>query len=65
MDNIYDFCLANPKDISAILDFYHSLIGTHGCTWSKDYPNEDILNHGEMVLYESRDRIYVCPIRAF
>ena len=44
MDNTYDFCLANPKDISAILDLYHSLIGTQGCTWNSEYPNEDIVN---------------------
>jgi len=44
MDNKYVFCLANTKDISAILDLYHSLIGTHGCTWSLDYPNVDIVN---------------------
>ena len=40
----YVFKLAKKEDTSKILEFYHSLIGTSGCTWNLDYPNEDIVN---------------------
>ena len=30
--------LAIKEDKEEILSFYHSLIGTKGCTWSKEYP---------------------------
>ncbi len=36
----YDFFLANFNDLSEIMDIYHSIIGTPGCTWSFDYPNK-------------------------
>lgn len=32
------FCLASGKDADEILQLYHSLIGTPGCTWHMDYP---------------------------
>ncbi len=36
---------ATNKDESQILEIYHSLIGTFGCTWSEEYPTiEDIRN---------------------
>ena len=35
----YDFLLANMNDASEIMDIYHSLIGTQGCTWSLEYPD--------------------------
>ena len=37
----YKFLLANYDDISEIVDIYHSLIGTLGCTWDLDYPNRE------------------------
>lgn len=39
----YNFSLAKHSDISEILDIYHSLIGTPGCTWDIDYPNREIV----------------------
>jgi len=39
----YVFTLANQEDAFKILNFYHSLIGTPGCTWDLDYPNEEIV----------------------
>ena len=37
----YEFGLANYNEIPEIVSIYHSLIGTPGCTWSLDYPNEE------------------------
>lgn len=37
----YKFSLANYDDLSEIMDLYHSIIGTPGCTWSLDYPNKE------------------------
>jgi ribosomal protein S18 acetylase RimI-like enzyme len=37
----YNFSLANYCDLSEIMDLYHSIIGTPGCTWSLDYPNKE------------------------
>ncbi|WP_010249788.1 GNAT family N-acetyltransferase [Acetivibrio cellulolyticus] len=37
----YEFSLASYDEISQIMDIYHSLIGTPGCTWSLDYPNRE------------------------
>jgi L-amino acid N-acyltransferase YncA len=37
----YTFLLATYDDIPEIVDIYHSLIGTPGCTWSLDYPNRE------------------------
>ena len=37
----YEFLLAKYNDIPQIIDIYHSLIGTPGCTWSIDYPNRE------------------------
>lgn len=34
-----------PKDKSEILSLYQSMIGTKGCTWTADYPNEEILEN--------------------
>ena len=39
--NDYEFMLAKHDDISEIVSIYHSVIGTSGCTWSLDYPNEE------------------------
>ena len=40
----YTFTPATQDDAFGILDFYHSLIGTPGCTWNLDYPDEEIVN---------------------
>jgi len=37
----YKFLLANYVDIPQIIDIYHSLIGTPGCTWSLNYPDRE------------------------
>ena len=51
----YKFSLANYDDLSEIMDLYHSIIGTPGCTWSMDYPNKenvesDIINKSLYIL---------------
>lgn len=38
----YTFRKANEEDEFEILKLYKSAIGTEGCTWSEEYPNEDI-----------------------
>lgn len=38
----YTFREADTDDKDEILKLYRSVIGTDGCTWSEDYPNEDI-----------------------
>lgn len=38
------FSLAKEEDLPDILALYRAAIGTEGCTWTLDYPNEDILN---------------------
>lgn len=44
-NNEYRNKKATNKDESQILEVYHSLIGTLGCTWSEEYPTiEDIRN---------------------
>lgn len=37
------FVLAEEQDKIEILSLYRSVIGSEGCTWSMDYPNEEIL----------------------
>jgi ribosomal protein S18 acetylase RimI-like enzyme len=64
MNNEYDFCLAHEKDISAIMNFYHGLIGIRGCTWNLDYPHEtnvtqDIGNNSLYLLKEKNNIIAV------
>ena len=39
--NDYTFQLAKHNEISEIINIYHSVIGTPGCTWSLDYPNRE------------------------
>lgn len=39
--NNYKFLLANNEDIPEILTIYKSLVGTAGCTWDDEYPNEE------------------------
>ena len=38
----YKFREANAGDKDEILKLYRNAIGTDGCTWSEDYPNEEI-----------------------
>ncbi len=33
-----DFCTAQMEDAQEILAFYHSFIGSEGCTWDEEYP---------------------------
>lgn len=33
-----EFCVASDNEAQAILDFYHSFIGSEGCTWNEWYP---------------------------
>ena len=35
------FTVAQAQDDEAILEFYRSLIGMHGCTWNMDYPGPE------------------------
>ncbi len=58
----YHFAVAEKTDYEDILDLYHSLIGTPGCTWSAEYPSreivqEDIDNRSLYVLRDDRGRI--------
>ncbi len=38
------FIEATEADKKEILELYRSVIGSEGCTWSMEYPNEDILD---------------------
>lgn len=60
--NYYNFSLAKWNEITEILELYHSLIGTPGCTWSLDYPNKEIvesdIEHNSLyILKDSDNRI--------
>jgi ribosomal protein S18 acetylase RimI-like enzyme len=64
MNKKYVFTLATQDDAFSILNFYHSLIGTPGCTWSMEYPdqetvNDDIINKSLYVLKEDNEIIAV------
>lgn len=37
----YRFCVADVSDEEAVMGMYRSMIGTDGCTWNMDYPNEE------------------------
>lgn len=41
--NEYIFRLAKSGEGEDILKLYRSIIGTHGCTWSNEYPTIDII----------------------
>ena len=48
--NEYTFQLASHDEIPEIINIYHSLVGTPGCTWDLTYPSketaeEDIKNN--------------------
>lgn len=63
------FKLAKKEDLMEIMNLYHNLIGTPGCTWDLDYPNEEIAQydidyHGLYVLRKKRKIVAVgslCP----
>lgn len=38
-----DFGLAKEEDKEQILSLYRSVIGSQGCTWSMDYPNQEMM----------------------
>lgn len=44
MERNLKFSMAGEKDKQEILYLYRKAIGTEGCTWSMDYPNEKILD---------------------
>jgi len=49
----YTFQLANIDEITDIVNIYHSLIGTRGCTWDMDYPSKETAEFDI-----SNDRLY-------
>ncbi len=66
----YDFLLANIDDASEIMDIYHSLIGTQGCTWSIEYPDyetveSDICNKSLYILKDNNRIIAVAAAGSF
>lgn len=68
--NKYNFLLADMNDIHEIVEIYHSLIGTPGCTWDLDYPNResaeyDIENKSLYILKENDKIIAVASAGSF
>jgi len=66
----YNFLLASPNDIPEIINIYHTLIGTPGCTWGLDYPNletaeSDIKNESLYALKDDGKIIAVASAGAF
>lgn len=66
----YQFLLATYDDIPGIIDIYHSLIGTKGCTWSLDYPNRttaesDVDSKSLYVLRKNNKIIAVASVGEF
>lgn len=59
--NQYEFQLASHDDIAEIINLYHSLIGTPGCTWNEHYPNketaEDDINNDYLYVLKMKDEI--------
>lgn len=59
--NDYEFVLADYDDIQQIVDIYHSLIGTPGCTWTLDYPDretaESDINSKSLYVLKKNDTI--------
>jgi L-amino acid N-acyltransferase YncA len=57
----YTFLLASYDDITEIVDIYHSLIGTPGCTWDLDYPNresaESDISRSSLYILKKNDKI--------
>ena len=66
----YNFLLADYSDLSEIMDLYHSIIGTPGCTWSLDYPNyenveSDINNKSLFILKYDNKIVAVAAAGSF
>ena len=40
---MYPITTATKKDLTELMELYRSLFDTPGCTWSDDYPTEDII----------------------
>ena len=40
-----EFKVATKETRQELLALYRAAIGSEGCTWSVDYPNEELLNH--------------------
>ena len=59
--NNYEFRLANFDEISEIINIYHSLIGTPGCTWDMDYPSRETaeydINNGFLYVLKNSEKI--------
>lgn len=53
-NHVTTFMLATANDKHEILSLYRQAIGSDGCTWSMDYPNEEILD-GDL----ERDALFV------
>lgn len=70
MKGQYNFLLADSEDIPEIVELYHNLIGTPGCTWSMDYPSKesaecDIQSKSLYVLKEKDKIIAVASVGSF
>jgi len=61
----YVFKLAGYGDADEVRKLYKSLVGTPGCTWHEDYPNdslmmEDIATGSLYILKDGEDIVAVC-----
>lgn len=41
----YTIQLAVESDLNEIMELYRLAVGSEGCTWSEEYPNEEILRN--------------------
>ena len=59
--NNFNFLLAHPANLDEIMDIYHSLIGTPGCTWCLEYPDRALVESdiaaGSLYILKKNDRI--------
>ena len=62
----YTFTAATHNDLPTIMNIYRSLIGQPGCTWSLDYPNEEIIaaDIAEQALYMLKDGDAIIAVAA-
>jgi ribosomal protein S18 acetylase RimI-like enzyme len=62
----YEFLLACYDDVPEIMDVYHSLIGTPGCTWSLDYPDKETVQSDidSSSLYVLKERNKIIAVAA-
>lgn len=40
-----EFSIAREEDAAELMSLYRRAVGTEGCTWTEDYPNEEILRN--------------------